>query len=544
LDRRPPEGQPEPDSDRYIGYAVALLLLITMLVLCLAGFVIARTIMSDSPLSFLSSRDNQTPPGAPTAQVAQPTQPGARSSTGQVRIVPNLGYIGTLVSVTGQGWWPGEPVFVFLRAEGEGDGPAYAYAASVATEGGTFETAFTFPNEIRWTNAQAADIVARGSRSGLEARERFTILAPTPTHTPLSPTALPTSPPTVTPSLTDTPTAPADTATPVQTATPVVITDWRGEYFANISLESNPVLVRNDGVVDFFWNTDSPAPELPVDGFSARWTRSWPFEEGLYRFTFAADDGVRVWIDEQLYVDDWQDGPFEPQSFEVKLSEGEHALQLEYYENKGQAGALFTWKKMAVPTSTPTSTDTPLPSDTPTTTATPTRTATPEPSNTPTATLVPSSTPTPTPEPTDTPAATPTSPPELSDSWLAEYYANPNLSGEPVLVQEDAPNGDMGLSFNWADGSPGLGIPADNFSARWTRQVYMPAGTYRVYLEADDGARVWLDNQLLIDAWHVTVGETYTNEVGISNGVHTLTIEYFEAFLDARVNVQIEPVVQ
>ena len=57
---------------------------------------------------------------------------------------------------------------------------------------------------------------------------------------------------------------------------------WTGEYFANQTLSGTPAHTRDDGggtivgsspTLDFFW-TGSPAPGIPSDGFSVRWTRS------------------------------------------------------------------------------------------------------------------------------------------------------------------------------------------------------------------------------------------------------------------------------
>ena len=69
---------------------------------------------------------------------------------------------------------------------------------------------------------------------------------------------------------------------------------WKGEYYANAHLAGPPALVRNDDSLTFDWEQGSPAPVLPVDGFSVRWTRERPITPGVYRFTFHADDGVRA----------------------------------------------------------------------------------------------------------------------------------------------------------------------------------------------------------------------------------------------------------
>jgi hypothetical protein len=58
------------------------------------------------------------------------------------------------------------------------------------------------------------------------------------------------------------------------------------------------------------------------------------------------------------------------------------------------------------------------------------------------------------------------------------------------------------VDFNWGTGSPDPSIAADNFSARWTGQV-QPVSTqaYTFYTVSDDGVRLWVNNQLVIDNW-------------------------------------------
>lgn len=412
----------EPPASRTMGTGVVLLLLLAVAVLCAAGFLTVRVFLFDSPPASLPAFVTQTSARATVGARPKDTDGASKvSEAGEVQVAvnPQHGYINTLVAVTGQGWWPGEAVFVFLRSPGEEDGPGFAYAAAVADDRGHFYTAFTFPNEIRWIDVEWADVIARSTRSELEATARFTLITPTPTDTVPAPTARPTLP------VTDTP-WPTDTASPATpTPTPdMIIMDWRGEYFANPTLAGDPVYVRNDEVIDFAWGGGSPSPRIPADGFSVRWTRQQRFEEGFYRFTVLSDDGVRLWIDGQRYVDEWHDSSMVPYVFDLYLPRGRHSLWLEYYENLGGAMIQLTWVETEPPTGTPSPTpvptETPLPTirptGTPTATSTPTATATSTPTRTatatatptPTDTATPTATVTVTPPPTDTPTSTDT----------------------------------------------------------------------------------------------------------------------------------------
>ena len=403
--------QEESPPGRRLGYGVVLLLLLAATMLCGASLFVFRALFSDpTPVSLPAylTRTDMAPTAVPGTQPASTPAPG----TAQAEINPQQGSINTLITVTGEGWWPGEPVFVFLRSRGEGDAPGYAYAAAVADEQGHFYTAFTFPNELRWIGEEWADVTARGLRSGIEARVRFTLVMPTPTNT----VPVPTTRPTLT--STDTP-WPTETPAFVPTPTPdMIIIDWRGEYYANPNLVGDPVYVRNDVAIDFNWGGGSPDPRIPDDRFSARWTRQQSFSRGFYSFTILADDGVRFWIDGQLYVDEWHDSALTPYTFDQRLLKGQHALGLEYYENVGGAMVQLSWTRIEPPTATasptpvPTHTAVPTvqPTNTPSPTSTPTNTPspTPRPTDTLTPTHTPTNTPSPTPQPTDTPTATPT----------------------------------------------------------------------------------------------------------------------------------------
>ena len=105
-----------------------------------------------------------------------------------------------------------------------------------------------------------------------------------------------------------------------------VITGWKGEYYPNPDLLGVPVLVRDDAVIDFQWGIEAPAPGLPVDGFAVRWSRGVTFETGTYRFFLRADDGIRLWIDGVMVLDEWHDSTVTTYAADVDLGAGVHVL--------------------------------------------------------------------------------------------------------------------------------------------------------------------------------------------------------------------------
>ncbi|MDL1896756.1 hypothetical protein FBQ82_10800, partial [Anaerolineae bacterium CFX7] len=126
----------------------------------------------------------------------------------------------------------------------------------------------------------------------------------------------------------------------------VNINGWRGEYFKNPTLDSNPWLTRDDANIDFDWSGGSPDPALPADNFSARWTRTTAFECGRYRFNVRVDDGVRLWVNNQQLLNEWrtQVADFHP---EIDLPAGNLPIQVEYYESGGGAAIQVNWQKLS-----------------------------------------------------------------------------------------------------------------------------------------------------------------------------------------------------
>jgi hypothetical protein len=181
--------------------------------------------------------------------------------------------------------------------------------------------------------------------------------------------------------------------------------DWKGEYFGNISLAGTPFLIVNDRLLDFDWADSAPASGMPSDNFSIRWTRTVNLSAGTYRFHARVDDGVRLWVDDVMLIDHWQDGAVNTYFGTLRLSGGNHSLRVEYYEHTGQAVLQVGWELLP-DTPTPTCTMTPRP----------TPTLLP-PTVTPTATPLP-------PTPTATPEQTPPSPGVVPSATLTPLQAS------------------------------------------------------------------------------------------------------------------------
>ena len=186
---------------------------------------------------------------------------------------------------------------------------------------------------------------------------------------------------------------------------------WRAEYYNSRNLAEPPFFVRNDDEIQFDWGNGAAGYGLLADNFSVRWTRALRLPAGTYSFGVLADDGVRLYIDNQLIIDEWHDAEATLYDAMVNLKEGQHKLVVEYYDHVGQAAIQVGWQLLGTPTLSPTPTTTAsltlTPTFTMTATPTATRTNTPTPTATTGATATFTITPTSTNEPsTNTPTPT------------------------------------------------------------------------------------------------------------------------------------------
>ncbi|HEV2765757.1 MAG TPA: glycoside hydrolase family 3 N-terminal domain-containing protein, partial [Pyrinomonadaceae bacterium] len=119
----------------------------------------------------------------------------------------------------------------------------------------------------------------------------------------------------------------------------------RAEYFANKDLQGQPAVTRTDAQLNFDWFTDPPVPGLPIDNFSARWTgRIKAPASGTYQLGARADDAVRVYVDDKLFVDSWRDGSLRTtvKPFEMEAGRS-YKLRVEFYDRYADATAKLVW---------------------------------------------------------------------------------------------------------------------------------------------------------------------------------------------------------
>jgi len=264
----------------------------------------------------------------------------------------------------------------------------------------------------------------------------------------------------------------------VNASTPTPPGAWFGQYYDNMFLQGLPDVTRDDAAIDFDWGDGSPDPRISRDYFSARWTRSLWLSTGTWRFTTRTDDGVRLWVDNMLVIDNWHDQPAATRTVNVPLMAGYHNVIMEYFDLTGTASARMSyelWSDSCVSCPPPV----PLSSCLPAIQAGP---------------------------------------------WQGQYYDNMFLQGLPDVTRDDA-----AIDFDWGQGSPDPRISRDYFSVRWTRNVWLSTGTWRFTMTTDDGVRFWVDNMLMIDEWHDQPAITYVADVSLGEGYHTFRMEYYDS---------------
>ena len=99
-------------------------------------------------------------------------------------------------------------------------------------------------------------------------------------------------------------------------------------------------MVQEATTINFIWGANPPVAPLPADSFSARFERVVDFNDGFYRFSINADDGVRFWIDGKLVLDEWH-GLTNVTYTVGHTLRGAHTLRIDYYENNGLASLRF-----------------------------------------------------------------------------------------------------------------------------------------------------------------------------------------------------------
>jgi hypothetical protein len=284
--------------------------------------------------------------------------------------------------------------------------------------------------------------------------------------------------------------APAATTPPVVAApsTTVPKNAFKGTYYNNKDF-TDQKFVRTDSSVNFNWAYGSPdAFSIGPDTFSVRWEGDWDFAtSGVYEFNVTTDDGMRIYVDNNLVLDQWKD-QYGSHKFNVNINQGTHRIRVDYYDNTVYSTAIANWKLIAAATPVPT----------PVRTAAPVAVATPAP-------------------------AVVTNNGYPVNAFRAIYYNNSNYTDQKIIRTDAA------INFNWAWGSPSLTqMAADTFSVRWDGNWdFAESGNYQFDVTTDDGMTIDIDGQSVLNKWFDQYGNhTFTKY--LTAGRHYIKVGYYE----------------
>ncbi|MBV8819106.1 MAG: hypothetical protein JO022_12165, partial [Acidobacteriaceae bacterium] len=120
---------------------------------------------------------------------------------------------------------------------------------------------------------------------------------------------------------------------------------FTGCYYNNTNLSGNPALVRTDNSINFTWGSGTPGAGLTPGNYSAQWQGYFPFNSGNYTFTVTASDGIRMYIDGVLVLNQWMIEAPTNYTVQENMSAGSHLISVAYYEQSGNATAQVSWQQ-------------------------------------------------------------------------------------------------------------------------------------------------------------------------------------------------------
>ena len=242
-------------------------------------------------------------------------------------------------------------------------------------------------------------------------------------------------------------------------------------------------LIRVDPQVNNHW-AGQPDPTIHADHFSVRWLgQIQPKFGGEVTFTTVSDDGVRLSVNGQLLIDNWTDHSPTRDSKTISLVAGmKYDIRMDYYENKAGADAKLLWSGKDLPEEV-----------------------------IPQSQLYPQA--------DEIPFA------DGQGTGLSGQYF-----GKRDLTDPKAKRTDGQVNFDWGTGAPITGVGVDNFSVRWLGTVTPRYdGAYTFYTLSDDGVRLTVNGQRIIDQWNNHGPRQDSGQVTLTGGQkYDIKMEYYE----------------
>jgi beta-N-acetylglucosaminidase/RNase P/RNase MRP subunit p29 len=276
----------------------------------------------------------------------------------------------------------------------------------------------------------------------------------------------------------------------------VPLGDWLAYYYPNTTLAGSPTVAKviesNDSLELFEANDHgSPDPKIPDDYFSARYVTAKRIPAGDYVLRARADDGVQIYVDGKLVLDRFTTSSYREDAVKVHISDNQNASQNEKdihwievrYKEVVKYSRLYFYMQPYDDAKNITTTD----------------------------------------------------------GWFGEFFNNTSLTGNSVVVGGNGSSNSIDkLDYYWGRKSPANQINSDSFSARFTKKLKIDSdGTYNFRYRADDGIRIYIDGERVVDSWDYVTGDLREFRTNLTAGVHDIKVEYFEGKLSAKLMLDI-----
>lgn len=124
-------------------------------------------------------------------------------------------------------------------------------------------------------------------------------------------------------------------------------TGFKAEYFNNIDFRGTPVVTQKEKKINYVWSgTGTGLSDMPKEFYSVRWSGVMCADKTAeYEFRLGGDDGYRMYINGELFIDDWEARAYHSSIATKKLEAGvKYNVTIEYYQKGGSANVDFTWK--------------------------------------------------------------------------------------------------------------------------------------------------------------------------------------------------------
>jgi hypothetical protein len=260
-----------------------------------------------------------------------------------------------------------------------------------------------------------------------------------------------------------------------------------GEYFDGPNF-TTPRMIRQDSAVNFTWGTGGPGGGIDGDTFSVRWNGFLvPPTAGAYQLCLLGDDGYRLHFNGGTIINRWiVQGPTEICASAGTLQANQtYRIGIDYFEEGSGASISLRWRRpgSGVNETVPGSAFRPA-------------------------------------------------------GLAASYWNNRYQSGNPVVGNWV----DSNLNMNYGTGTvpdPSGRVPADNFSARWSGLIRTyTGGSHQLCTYADDGVRLRVNGQLVIDDWTEHALSRRCATVTLNSGVfYPIQVDYFDSAGEARIHL-------